>query len=242
MSQIASKPTGRTAGVRLAARPVCVALTLGLQAILGVALVVFAAQRDWENVFLTGLVILLTLAPTVARRRHGVFIPAEFQLIAAVFVFLSLFLGSAMDFYYQLWWWDLALHLASGVLLGIAGFIAVFALNRKDSLPRGTRPVFVCFFAVTFAVFFGVAREIFEYAMDRLAPALNMQSGETGVADTMDDLIFNTLGAVVTGFAGWLYLRKGRDSYIVDGVRAFVRRNPAVFRPRRWRGRRRRVV
>jgi len=101
------------------------------------------------------------------------------------------------------------------------------------------RPVFVAFFGVTFAVVFGVVWEIFEYAMDSLAPSLNKQSGETGVADTMQDLTVNALAAIATGFVGWLYLcrgageRGGLVSFVVDGVRAVVRRNPWLFRRRR---------
>lgn len=217
---------------------VYVALTVVLQTTLAVSLLVFALRRDWENVFLTGLVILLTLAPALAWRGYRVYIPPELQLTSAVFVFLSLFLGSAMDLYYELWWWDLVLHAASGILLGLAGFIAVFALNRRDSLPQGMRPAFVCFFGVTFAVFFGVAWEIFEFAMDSLSPGLNMQSTETGVVDTMQDLTLNTLGALAIGAGGWAYLKTGRYSYIADWMRSFMDRNPALFRPRRRRARR----
>ena len=215
-------------------------LTLLLQAVLCLAAVVFALRTDWENAFLTALVILVTLLPTIAWRGYRVFIPAEVQLVSAVFVFVSLFLGSALDWYYDYWWWDLLLHSASGFLLGIAGFIAVFALNRRDSLPRGMRPIFVCFFGVTFAVSFGVVWEIFEFLMDRLVPSLNMQSGETGVVDTMEDLTVNLAAAVVTGFAGWMYLRRkarGGDGrrYIIEVVRTIIRKNPWLFRRSRRR-------
>src|SRR5688572_6441968 len=127
-------------------------LTLIIQVLLGVGLAIFLWRRDWENVFLTAIVILITLAPALLSKRYRIFVPPEFQLIAAAFVFLSLFLGSATDFYYKYWWWDIVLHTSSGFLLGVAGFIAMFLLNRSPALPDGIRPSFVCFFAVTFAV------------------------------------------------------------------------------------------
>ena len=50
-----------------------------------------------------------------------------------LFVFLSLFLGSAMDFYYHFWWWDLVLHTASGFLLGIiACYYAFGTVNLTE--------------------------------------------------------------------------------------------------------------
>jgi uncharacterized membrane protein YjdF len=204
-------------------------LTLVVQLILAAGLVIFLLRRDWENVFLTVCVISLTLLPALLSRRVQIVIPPEFQFISALFVFLSLFLGSAGDFYYKFWWWDLVLHTGSGFLLGIVGFIAVFALNRSEQLPRGMRPFFVCVFAVTFAVTLGVIWEIFEFTVDRFTDA-NMQSQETGVVDTMKDLIVDTLGAVVVAAMGWAWHHTGRYSFIADAVAGFVKKNPALFK------------
>lgn len=203
-------------------------LTLGLQALLVVGAVLFVLRRDWENVFLTVSVIALTLAPAFLREKYRIIIPPEFQFISAAFVFLSLFLGSATDFYYKYWWWDAVLHTGSGFLLGIIGFIAMFVLNGTNRIPRGITPGFLCFFAVTFAVFLGVLWEIFEFIVDRFTTA-NMQSQETGVVDTMQDLIVDTLGAVVVALMGWAYSRSGRYSFLADGVRKFLTQNPRLF-------------
>ena len=211
-------------------RNVYLALTYVIQALLGVGLVLFLLRRNWENVFLTAIVILLTLAPAFLFRRYRVVIPPEFQLVAALFVFLSLFLGSALDFYYRFWWWDLVLHTASGFLLGIIGFVVLFVLNQTDRVRPAMTPAFISFFGVTFAVTLGVVWEIFEFAVDTVRPELNMQSTETGVRDTMVDLIVDTAGAVVVALMGYAYLRTGRYSFIADGVRAFVRKNPRLLR------------
>lgn len=211
-----------------------VVLTLALQAVLVVGLAVFTFRRDWENVFLTVTVISLTLIPAFVWRRYRVYVPPEFQLVAAAFVFLSLFLGSATDFYYRYWWWDLVLHTSSGFLLGLVGFIAIYLLNQTDRLPREVLPSFRCFFGLTFAVFLGVLWEIFEFGVDRMWPAVNMQSNETGVADTMHDLIVNTVGAAMVAVMGWAYFRTGRYSFIAEAIQAFISKNPRLFR----RGRR----
>lgn len=228
MTTPASSPTGRERNVYLT-------LTLVIQAILAAAVVRFVYVRDWENVFLTLTVIALTVAPALLGRRYGVVIPPEFQLISAAFVFLSLYLGSARDLYYKYWWWDAVLHTGSGFLLGIVGVIALFLLNQTDRLPAGMRPSFVCFFGVTFAVTLGVAWEVFEYVADIVTATeenpygVNMQSRETGVVDTMHDLIVDTLGAVVVAFMAYAYLRSGRYSFVGDGVRKFLAQNPRLF-------------
>jgi hypothetical protein len=211
-------------------------LTLIMQAIVAVALVVFIVRRDWENVFLTTIVILLMLIPIILRRRYDVVLPPEFQLVAAGFIFFSVYLGSVRGYYSKFWWWDIALHTSSGFILGIAGFLSLFLLNRTDRIPKGMQPIFICFFGVTFAVFLGVVWEIFEYACDRLGPRFgwhsNMQSTESGVRDTMQDLIVDTIGAIVVAVMGYAYLRAGQFSFLADGVRKFLARNPRLFRKR----------
>lgn len=206
-------------------RSLYVTLTWLIQALLVVGLLLFLVRRNWENVVLTFAVILLTLVPAFLFRRYRVIIPPEFQLVSALFVFLSLFLGSAFDFYYKFWWWDLVLHTASGFLLGIIGFIVLFLLNSTERLPHGMHPIFLCLFGVTFSVTLGVLWEIFEFACDRIWPGLNMQSTGTGVVDTMKDLIVDTLGALIVGLMGYVYLKTGRYSFVADGVRAFLKKN-----------------
>ena len=211
-------------------RRLTVILTLAIQAWLVIGFIVFIVMGDWENVFLTLAVIALTLVPAFLTRQYRVYIPPEFQLIAVAFVFLSLFLGSARDFYYKFWWWDIVLHTSSGFLLGIVGWIVLFLLNETDRLPKGIRPVFVAFFGVTFAVFLGVLWEIFEFIVDTMWPHINMMSRETGVDDTMYDLIVNLIGAIIVGFMGWGYARTGKYSFLVDAVRKFMQKNPRLFR------------
>jgi hypothetical protein len=84
-------------------RGIYLTLTAGMQALCAIGLLFFLIRRDWENVFLTVLVILLTLVPTFVWRRYRVVVPPEFQFTSALFVFLSLFLGSAADLYYRYW-------------------------------------------------------------------------------------------------------------------------------------------
>ena len=107
-------------------------LTLLIQAVLVVGLAMFIYRRDWEDVFLTLLVIVLTLIPAFVFRSLRVFIPPEIQLVAVSFVFLSLFLGSAADFYYRFWWWDIVLHAGSGFLFGMVVFMVLFLLNQRS--------------------------------------------------------------------------------------------------------------
>jgi hypothetical protein len=203
-------------------------LTLVIQLVLVAGVIGFVLLRDWPNALLTVLVIALTALPRWLKRVH-VDVPPEFQLVAAAFVFCAIFLGTSLGFYGRFLWWDTALHTTSGCLLGLVGFIAVFLINGTDHRPEGMRVSLVAIFGFMFAVTLGVFWEIYEFIADNLIPGLDMQVVATGPNDTMIDMIVNTIGAAVIAVLGYLFCRTGRQSFIVDGVCKFVRRNPRLF-------------
>src|SRR6478752_89396 len=197
-------------------------LTLVIQILLLAGVIGFILLHDWANAVLTTLVIVLTLVPRLLKRWFRVDVPPEFQLVAAVFVFCAIFLGTALGFYGRFYWWDTALHTTSGCLLGVIGFIAAFLINGTDHRPEGMRVSLIAVFGFMFAVTLGVFWEIYEFIADNLIPGLNMQVVETGPTDTMVDMIVNPIGAAVVAVLGYWCVRTGRQGIIVGGVTKFV--------------------
>ncbi len=203
-----------------------------LQTIMAVELVLVL----WRGAGLTAVLVLVvmavTLAPVLLGRRLPVDIPAEFQVLAIVFVFAALFLGEVRSWYERIWWWDIALHTSSGLLLGLVGFLLVYVLNENERVDVHMRPRFVALFAFLFAVAVGALWEIFEFSMDRLFGA-NMQKpmfdDPSGLTDTMWDLIVDTLGAFAISALGWWYMQRGERSFIEAWIRKFIARNPRLF-------------
>ncbi|MGD9662217.1 MAG: hypothetical protein AB7U63_13170 [Porticoccaceae bacterium] len=187
----------------------------------------------WIHSFLIIGIITVTLIPFILGRQYQIHIPAEFQILAVIFVFASLFLGEIHSYYEKIWWWDIALHGSSGLLLGILGFLLVYLLNENDHVEIDLTPRFVAFFAFLFAVAIGALWEIFEFAMDKLF-ATNMQKpmlgDASGLTDTMFDLIVDTLGALIISTLGWWYMVKGESIFIDRWIRKFIARNPRFFR------------
>ena len=58
---------------------------------------------------------------------------ARIRVSRHVVVFGSLFSGGVRGNYLRFWGWDLALHTAYGVLLGIVGFLLDYVLNEKEA-------------------------------------------------------------------------------------------------------------
>ncbi|MEA3323353.1 MAG: hypothetical protein U9Q12_03965, partial [Patescibacteria group bacterium] len=70
---------------------------------------------------------------------------------------------------------------------------------------------FVALFAVCFSMAVAVVWEIFEYVMD-IGFGTNMQ--KSGLVDTMEDLIVATIGALIVGLLGYLYLKHGNNNMV----------------------------
>jgi uncharacterized membrane protein YjdF len=200
--------------------------------VMGVELVLLLLKSQWLNALLMIAIILVVLSPMLLRHRLPVNIPAEFQIVAIVFVFAALFLGEVRSYYERIWWWDIVLHASSGLLLGLVGFLLVYVLNENERIDLHMRPRFVALFAFLFAVAGGALWEIFEFSMDQLAGTRMqkpMLGDDSGLTDTMWDLIVDTLGALIIAGVGWWYMHMQRRSFIEHWIRKFIDRNPRLF-------------
>ncbi len=203
-----------------------------MQLVMSIGLILALYERQWLTAAVTLAIIAVKFLPTVMERRLKLEIPDEYEMMAVAFVFASIFLGEVRGYYQRFWWWDVALHTTSGLLLGIFGFLLVYVLNANDRVDLQLRPRFVALFAFVFAVAVGAIWEIFEFSMDQIF-GMNMQKpmfdDPSGLTDTMWDLIVDTLGALAISLMGWWHMARKRQSFIDAWIRKFVERNPHLF-------------
>ncbi|RKF19253.1 hypothetical protein D6851_12370 [Altericroceibacterium spongiae] len=189
-------------------------------------------QQRWMHVFLVAAIIPIMASPVLGGSRIPVKLPTEIQIFSALFIFASIFLGEVQDFYNRIWWWDIALHTTSGVLLGLLGFIILYLLNENDVVDVRMRPSFVALFAFFFAVCMGAIWEIVEFTIDQLFGTTMqkpMLGDPSGLTDTMWDLIVDTLGAAVACLTGWRYMYRARRDGGDSWVKRFARKYPDYF-------------
>lgn len=201
--------------------------------IMAIELLVALSEGQWLTAFLVATIMTIVAAPFVFTLRLPINIPAEFSLLAVIFIFAALFLGEVRDYYERIWWWDIALHTTSGLLLGILGFLLVYVLNENRRVDLHMRPRFVALFAFLFAVAMGAFWEIFEFGMDQLFGTTMqkpMLGDPSGLTDTMIDLIVDTLGALIISLFGWWHMKRKEESFIEVWIQKFIRRNPRLFR------------
>ncbi len=208
-------------------------ILLLLQAVMALELVLLLTQGLWVSSVWLLAIMVVTGAPALLGHRLPVRIPADYELLTILFVFGALFLGEFRSYYERFWWWDIALHASSGLLLGILGFLLVYVLNEDKRIDLHMRPGFVALFAFVFAVAVGTLWEIFEFAVDQIAGTTMqkpMLGDPSGLTDTMWDLIVDALGALVISAFGWWHMKRKQRSFVDSWIDRFIERNPQLFR------------
>ena len=133
-------------------------------------LLVMVAQifnKDYFNVFLCLLTLVLFTIPSLVEHRLHIDVPDTLEVIILLFVFSAEILGEIRAYYLQFPYWDTMLHTISGFLMAAIGFSLIDILNRSEKVALNLAPVFVGLFAFCFSMTVGVLWEFFEFGMDR---------------------------------------------------------------------------
>ena len=220
-------------GLSLFPYPTCVRSRVSyfLKLVLALGTGLLVLQGRYQAAIEVAIILCITFLPLLLGQRFQVKIPHEFESLAVVFVYMSLFLGEVQGYYARFWWWDIVLHTGSGFVSGILGFLLVYVLNEKEDIELDLHPKYIAFFAFIFAMGMGAGWEIFEFSMDLL---FGMNMKKSRIVDTMWDLIVDGVGALIISILGWGFLKtRERDSFLEKWIDSFIEKNPHLFRSNR---------
>lgn len=125
-------------------------------------------NRNFENVFLCLLTLVLFVMPTVLERRLRVDLPDTLEIIILLFIFAAEILGEIQAFYTTYQGWDTVLHTMNGFLCAAIGFSLVDLCDRSERFSLTLSPVFMAVVAFCFSMTIGVLWEFFECFMDQV--------------------------------------------------------------------------
>ena len=148
-------------------------------------------KRNFENVFLCGLTLLLLLVPTFVERKIHVDLPDTLEIIIMLFIFAAEILGEIQAYYITFPYWDTMLHTINGFLCAAIGFALVDILNRSERFSIQLSPIFLAITAFCFSMTIGVLWEFFECTMDQLF-----------LLDMQKDTVVTTISSVMLDPAG----------------------------------------
>lgn len=150
----------------LRAKPKVAGVYLALR---GVVILIMIAQffnKNYENVFLCLLTLVLFILPTIFERRLKVDFPDTLEIIILLFIFAAEILGEIRAYYTLFPHWDMMLHTLNGFLCAAVGFCLVDLFDREERFSLQLSPAFMAIVAFCFSMTIGVFWEFFEYIMD----------------------------------------------------------------------------
>lgn len=165
--------------------------------------------------------VIVMAIPSIIERKFSIAIPNYMYILYFIFLYCAVYLGEVRNFYNIIPNWDTVLHAFSGAMLGALGFTLVSILNESKRVRIQLSPFFVSLFAFCFALSAGTIWEIYEYTFDGLL-SLNMQKfaledgtllvGREALKDTMQDLIVDSISALIVVVIGFITIRKEKLS------------------------------
>ncbi len=162
-----------------------------------VALIVIAfVRKDILNVFGGLASLFVTFLPQMLKRKWNVTLPWSITFLIVLSLYLHM-LGQVAKFY-EIFapFYDKVGHFIGSVTVALLGFALVIIVDKftKIKLTKNS----MIFFTIIFTVAVGAFWEIGEFIIDNIF-GIHTQAGLT---DTMLDLIFDFLGAVLIAFVG----------------------------------------
>ncbi len=185
-----------------------------------VGIILIGVERGNTGVIVNALVgLLATQVPPLLERDYDIPMDPALTLWITTAVFLHAvgvlgLPGSEANFYTTIWWWDHVTHALSSSVVAAVGYATARALDvhsEEIHLP----PKFMFVYILLFVLAFGVFWEVIEFALGELARLTGNAAVLTqhGLGDSMLDLVFDTIGAVVVAVWGTAHLT-GVSGYI----------------------------
>ena len=162
-----------------------------LRALVILVMILQILNRNFENVFLCALTLVLLVMPSLIQINLKIELPTALEIIMLLFIFAAEILGEIQAYYEKIPMWDTVLHTLNGFLMAAIGFALVDILNRNKKISFQLSPAFLAIVAFCFSMTIGVIWEFFEFGMDQIFH-LDMQK----------DTIVNTIYSVMLDPAG----------------------------------------
>ncbi len=131
-------------------------------------------NRNYENVYICLLTLVLFLVPSFIERKLRVELPDTLEIIILIFIYSAEILGEIREYYLLFPFWDTLLHTINGFLFAAIGFSLVNILNENKKISLSLTPGYMAIMAFCFSMTIGVLWEFFEWSMDTWA-GLDMQ-------------------------------------------------------------------
>lgn len=165
-------------------------------------------NRNFENVFLCILTLVLFAMPSLLERKLDIDLPNTLEIIILLFIYAAEILGEIGAYYVTFPYWDTVLHTLNGFLCAAIGFSLLDILNLNSRVRFHLSPLYLAIVAFCFSMTVGVLWEFFECIMDQFF-----------FFDMQKDTIVSSIGTILldpTGGNTPITLRNITDVIVVQ--------------------------
>lgn len=155
--------------------------------------------------------LLVTFVPNILERDYNLVIHPSLALFITGAVFLHAY--GALGPYRSVWWWDHLTHVLSASIVASAGYVFMRSIHEHSDdvhIPNKLAGIFLLVVVMAFGVFWEVIEFGLAFFADRTGTKILTQYG---LEDTMKDLLFDSVGAILVAVFGELYLSELAEQF-----------------------------
>ena len=188
----------------------------------GMALV-YALRRDGYHLGISLGALAIPVALLLFYRLTGLKLVHQIDFLILAFTLIAYPLGSCLDFYARFPGYDKLMHMLSGAFVSVLCILLYCALKPGHRIGRGDFALALLF---TFFGSMAVAGlwELAEYAINLVTGRDVQHVLDTGVGDTMQDMLVCMIGTIAT-LPLLRPLSQGRQTRFTAPIDAFLERN-----------------
>lgn len=155
-------------------------------------------------------VSLVLLIPRIFKSLFKIKITDAMELVYVVFIILAQFLGSVVNLYNTTWWYDLFTHFLSGILTAILALVVMGWFN----VYKPKNKWFNVLFMIAFTLMVGFSIEFLEYGTDVITSMDVQHNLDTGVVDTMEDMLVAFLGSIIVSISYFIEDKVSKNGFL----------------------------
>ena len=185
--------------------------------------VLYALKRDGYHLGISLGALAIPVALLLFYRLTGLKLVHQLDFIILAFTLIAYPLGSCLDFYARFPGYDKLIHMLSGAFVSILCILLYYALKPERRIGRGD------FWLALLFTFFGSMAvaglwELAEYGINLVTGRDVQHVLDTGVGDTMQDMLVCMIGTIAT-LPLLRPLSQGRQTRFTAPIDAFLERN-----------------
>ncbi len=150
---------------------------------------------------------LVLFIPKTLKSIFKIKITNAMELVYVVFIILAQFFGSVVNLYNTVWWYDLFAHFISGVLTSVLALVVMDWFGVYKEKNKGFNILFIICFTLMIASLW----EFLEYGTDVFLGMDVQHSLDTGVSDTMEDMLIAFVGSIIVSVT---YILEGKNGFL----------------------------